>query len=189
MYTIIKDPHPPLNYKLGWAPPAHADPRNYRLNFDLEATPPPPKASVLAQLPACWDQGDIGSCTAHGTGATYWQIIQKEFEAKTAGITSPELMSLLFEYWNTRAAQGTTDSDSGGSVQGAFQALADCGICPATDWPYDTTKYAVKPPSQAFTDACLRGAGDGRCVKLCLGPGMPTGMTWPSLATWLHRWD
>ena len=152
MYTIIKEPHPELEYKLGWAPPATPDPRNYRLDFDPAAAAPPPKASVLAQLPSCWNQGQLGSCTSFGTNATRWQIIQKEFEAKSPGISAPELMSFLFEYWNTRADQGTTDYDSGGSVQGAFKAMSKYGVCPDKDWPYDISQYKVKPPDIAFAD-------------------------------------
>src|SRR5580704_14253295 len=63
------------------------------------------------------------------------------------------LLSRLFEYYSTRQAEGSVDTDSGGTVRDAIKALAQLGCPPETDWPYDVTRFAEQPPAQSYVDA------------------------------------
>ena len=154
-HIIIPEPSR-SEHMYGWSPPATPDPRNYKLLFEKDeekAAPPPPAASVEKYLPACWDQSDLGACSAFSSLAAYWQLIAKEFEAKAAGVLAPELMSFLFQYLNTRKILGSQFVDSGATIEAAFKAMKKYGVCPDADWPYIISKFADEPPNKAYLDA------------------------------------
>ena len=106
----------------------------------------PPKVDLRAQCPGVYDQGQLGSCTANAIGAAleFDQIKQKE-QAFTP--------SRLFIYYNERAMEGTVNSDAGGQIRDGVKSVNQQGAPPETDWPYDITKFAEKPPQKAYDDA------------------------------------
>ena len=106
----------------------------------------PPKVDLSAQCPGVYDQGQLGSCTANAIGAAleFDQIKQKE-QAFTP--------SRLFIYYNERAMEGTVNSDAGGQIRDGVKSVNQQGAPPETDWPYDITKFAEKPPQKAYDDA------------------------------------
>ena len=106
----------------------------------------PPKVDLRAQCPGVYDQGQLGSCTANAIGAAleFDQIKQKE-QAFTP--------SRLFIYYNERAMEGTVNSDAGGQIRNGVKSVNQQGAPPETDWPYDITKFAEKPPQKAYDDA------------------------------------
>ena len=106
----------------------------------------PPKVDLRAQCPGVYDQGQLGSCTANAIGAAleFDQIKQKE-QAFTP--------SRLFNYYNERAMEGTVNSDAGGQIRDGVKSVNQQGAPPETDWPYDITKFAEKPPQKAYDDA------------------------------------
>lgn len=92
-----------------------------------------------------WDQSQIGSCTAHGTGMCY--VACGHHQGFT--VSDP---SRLFLYYNARAREGTTRSDSGATCRDATAAVAQFGAPAEALWPYDIAKFARKPPVKAFTE-------------------------------------
>lgn len=100
-------------------------------------------------LPGIWDQGQLGSCTAHGSGAGL------EYDVAKQGGTVGQTPSRLFLYFNARSLEGTTSSDSGASVADALKSTNKWGAPPESDWAYDISKFADKPPAQAYTDGVL----------------------------------
>ena len=106
----------------------------------------PLKVDLRAQCPGVYDQGQLGSCTANAIGAAleFDQIKQKE-QAFTP--------SRLFIYYNERAMEGTVSSDAGGQIRDGVKSVNQQGAPPETDWPYDITKFAEKPPQKAYDDA------------------------------------
>lgn len=62
-------------------------------------------------------------------------------------------MSRLTHYYLTREIEGTTREDSGATIRDTAKAGAQYGVCDEKLWPYDTTKFATKPPAAALT-AC-----------------------------------
>ncbi len=102
-----------------------------------------------AQFPPMWDQGQLGSCQSHAIDAIDAYIKKYAFTP-----------SHLYEYYNTRAVmaaayndQSILAQDSGGDLRSTCQALAANGVCDAAVWPYDTAKFADKPPQAAYDNA------------------------------------
>lgn len=114
-------------------------------------------AKVLAKLPARVDlreecspvleQGDLGTCTACALASAH-----RFCQRRQPGGTEFD-PSRLFLYWNTRALDGTTASDAGGTFRNGFKTLAAQGVCPETIWPYDPRKVARKPVAAAYREA------------------------------------
>lgn len=134
----------------GWIPdkPDHRD-YYYHLNEKIYvASALPAKKDLWDQgiCPPIWDQEQLGSCTAHGSLRAFLT------EAKRQGESVP-MLSRLMQYYDTRVLEGTTSSDAGGSVRDAIKVLNSYGCAPETDWPYNISQFAVKPPDSAYADA------------------------------------
>jgi len=131
--------------RYGWRPD-HPDMRDY-----LAAVEPlktlPPEASLRDQMPAIYDQGQLGSCTANSIGAIL------EFNELKQGEKDATTPSRLFIYYNERTMEGTVDQDSGAEIRDGIKSVAQLGAPPETDWPYDVSQFAVQPPPNAYTDA------------------------------------
>ncbi|MBV9653732.1 MAG: C1 family peptidase [Acetobacteraceae bacterium] len=94
-----------------------------------------------------YDQGQLGSCTGNAIagGIQFDRIKAKQ---------SPDFVpSRLFIYYNERSIEHTVESDSGAMIRDGIKSVASVGACPETDWAYDPTKFAQKPPARAYTDA------------------------------------
>jgi len=118
------------------------------------------------------DQGQLGSCTSFATGAAI------RYARKKQGL-SDFVTSHLFLYYNSRS-KSTKTVDAGATIRDAIKAAAKQGDCAETDWPYDISKFASKPPVQAYQDALkdraisyLSVAQDGTQMKNCLAQGWP----------------
>lgn len=123
-------------------------------------------------LPGVWDQGQLGSCTAHGALAAFL------FAAAKAGVSDP-MLSRLMVYYRARQLEGTTDLDAGAQIRDAIKACA-AGVAPETDWPYEISRYAEAPPTQADLDAIENRATEylsvgrwGPAIQACLEDGYP----------------
>ncbi len=103
----------------------------------------PPKVDLRPECPEVYDQGQLGSCTANAIGAAleFDQMKQKE-QAFTP--------SRLFIYYNERDIEGTVSSDSGAQIRDGVKSVNQQGAPPETDWAYDISKFADKPPQQAY---------------------------------------
>ncbi len=106
----------------------------------------PPAFSLRQYDPGVDDQGQIGSCTAFGSGNAHELTQQKQ------GLTLMRGSKLAQYYW-TRQIEGTTAWDSGAYVRDAIKALANTGYAPVADWPYNVQYFSVQPASKAFLDA------------------------------------
>lgn len=133
--------HAPDERVYGWKPDT-LDVRDYQAaTAPSSRMPRSVDLSTDKRMREIWDQLQLGSCTAHGTlGAVLF-----------AAPADTPMLSRLQLYWNTRAAEGTTKTDAGGSVRDAIKATL-LGIAPETDWPYDIAKFATKPPAKAVAD-------------------------------------
>jgi C1A family cysteine protease len=160
--------------RYGWVPdlPDHRD--------HLYAAPPqflaalPPSVDLRAQCPPVYDQGQLGSCTANAIGAA---IQFEQMKQKQKAFTP----SRLFIYYNERVMEGTVDSDSGAQIRDGIKSVGSIGACPETEWPYDITKFQIKPPDPpCYKDAALgkvvqyqRVAQTPNQMKGCLASGYP----------------
>ncbi len=165
-----------MAYKIkryGWTPdlPDHRD--------HLYAAPTailkklPTQVDLSKQCPAVYDQGELGSCTANAIAAAI------EFDRMKQHL--PDFVpSRLFIYYNERVMEGTVNSDSGAQIRDGIKSVAQQGACPEKEWPYDISKFAVKPPAQSYQDALkdravsyTRLSHNLTQMKGCLADGYP----------------
>ncbi len=107
----------------------------------------PAEVDLRAKMPPIYNQGELGSCVANAVGAAveYDQEVEHP-----ANVFQP---SRLFIYYNARALEGTTSSDSGCQMRDGVKTVVHQGTCPEKEWPYDIAEFAVKPPAKCYTDA------------------------------------
>lgn len=139
--------------------------------------------SIRADLPSvvdmrsdwgeCYWQGSLNSCTANAcVGAI-------RFLTKRMGMEVFE-GSRLFNYYCARALWWDVNNDSGAHMSATFLALQCFGLCKESTWSYDTSKFAIKPPPEAYTEADLRDVqylhmdpNNLQALKQCLADGFP----------------
>jgi len=133
----------------------------------------PTAVDLRAQCPAVYDQGQLGSCTGNAIAGCF------EFERLKQGL-SDFVPSRLFIYYNERVIEHTVNSDAGAEIRDGIKVVAKQGVPPETDWPYDITKFAEKPPAKAYTDAAKHQVTSYHRVnrvlnqfKGCLASGYP----------------
>jgi len=92
------------------------------------------------------DQENLQSCVADSTTSALEILLAVEgYE--------PIQLSRLLTYWNARMLTNDTDKDEGTYIRNAFQSLSSLGVCPETEWPYDTKKVFAQPPITAYQSA------------------------------------
>ena len=121
----------------------------------------------------CYDQLQLGSCTAQG-----W-IFEYVFDMGKQGEKQVDMSRLAF-YYCERKILGTTDSDSGAQISTGAQVMLDNGVCLESLWPYDISKYTENPPENCWADMQLhkgikveRVKKTIRDLKQCLIDGYP----------------
>ncbi len=132
------------------------------------------KVDLSTKMSRVEDQGDLGSCVANASTTA------AEFLYKMASKKQPEL-SRLYVYYFARFLDGTPpEEDSGTYLRTAMKCLASYGACTEDIWPYDVTKYHLKPPQPAVADGQNRQilryyrTPTLAHIKLCLAEGFPT---------------
>lgn len=118
----------------------HRDLR-YRLRR-TDSTGLPPDF-ILKESRPILDQGDIGSCTAHGGERCINDLRIK------AGLPVVDYSRLAI-YYDTRSREDSVASDAGAEIRDVVKTLAKKGAILESDWPYDTTKFADEPPAAAY---------------------------------------
>ena len=134
----------------------------------------PPRVDLRAQCPPVYDQGALGSCTAHAiAGALQFdESKQQEADAFTP--------SRLFIYYNERVIEGTVDEDSGAMLRDGIKSVAKQGAPHERLWPYVIAKFRTKPVPPAYKDAAKHQAllyqrvpRSLEQIKGCLAGGYP----------------
>jgi C1A family cysteine protease len=162
-------------HHMGWKPdrPDHQDHLYAHRNYLREAAPALPKSVDLRDhCSPIHNQGQLGSCTGEAVIADLEFIQNKQQETFTA-------LSPLFVYYNERAMEGTADEDSGAQIRDGIKSVVNLGACPESLWPYDISKFTVKPPKACYTDALNHQAlvyqrittGNLTQMKTCLAAG------------------
>lgn len=155
--------HPDIRDKVTrFAAPVHA-------HFTL-----PPHVDLRDKMPAVYDQGALGSCTANAIAAAI------EYERARQGSSDDFTPSRLFVYYNERVMEGTVASDAGAMIRNGIKSVARLGDCPEEQWPYDPDVFAEQPPQDVY-DAALhyrtvdywRVPRDINQMRGCLAAGFP----------------
>jgi len=135
----------------------------------------PPKVDLRSGFPPCYNQGELGSCTANAIAGALQFLETKE------GSPAPVMPSRLFIYFNERVLEGTVDSDSGAQIRDGIKSVVKRGFCAEELWPYDIGHFADKPPERCYRAALkdrvsqyLRLDHEGPMQLLtCLASGYP----------------
>src|SRR5579885_2624882 len=167
-------PMPRQIARYGWIPdePDHRD-YLYAVPPDVLATLPI-SADLRQQCPPVYDQGQLGSCTANAIAAAF------QFDELKQHLADEFMPSRLFIYYNERAMEGTVDSDAGARIRDGIKSIAQLGVCPESEWPYDPAQFATKPSTGCYEDALQNRAVQYRRVvqdlmqmKGCIASGFP----------------
>lgn len=141
----------------GWRP----DRPDFR---DLHYAPPaaltlslPPYTDQRENHPPIYDQGALGSCTFNA-GADIVEYLMRTGRVRdnTGVVFRP---SRLAGYYDERVLEGTVDWDSGAQIRDALKVIAKNGVGPEdqpdnpANWPYDISKFKVRPPQAYYTEA------------------------------------
>ena len=106
----------------------------------------PRRADLRSQMPAVYNQGELGSCTANAIAGAmqFLDVVQQK---------AAEMPSRLFIYYNERALEGTVGQDAGAMIRDGIKTVAKDGVCPEDNWLYDITQFTVKPSDDCYTVA------------------------------------
>lgn len=122
--------------------------------------------------PPIYDQGQLGSCTGNGIAA------EVQFVRRKQGLKPDFIPSRLFIYYNERAMEGTINVDAGAMIRDGMKSVTSQGVCPESDWPYDTTQFTTRPSDVAYkvalhdrTLAYYRVTPTEHYLKNCLALG------------------
>lgn len=92
------------------------------------------------------DQGEIGGCVGNAVVGALELIENRD------GHPYVEL-SRMFIYYNSRLMHNDQNNDSGTYIRIAMGTLSSLGTCAETKWPYDPSKYNVRPTWGSYREA------------------------------------
>jgi len=136
--VIIK----PAGKRYGWTPDM-PDQRDHQYVPTIQTIPQ--VVDLRSSLPAPYDQGQLGSCTANAIAGAL------QFDQAKQKLTSV-MPSRLFIYYNERVLEHTVNSDAGAMIRDGIKSVATIGVCSETLWTYDINKFAKKPPDTCYQD-------------------------------------
>lgn len=117
-------------------------------HLPLMAAPILPEVDLRSKWPKPYDQGPLGSCTGNGLGGAAHYALQQ-----AGAVDAKWLPSRLFIYYNERAREGTIDSDSGAAISDGVRVLQHSGVPDEKLWPYDVSRFRIRPSATAYTQA------------------------------------
>lgn len=130
--------------------PHTQDPRDYRVRVPRRYT------SAYVDLSLAFtsvrDQLNLGACVSFGT------LAAAEFAMLKAGADAPNLSELFLYYAARQRAGYPVTEDTGLEIRDGFASLRNDGAPAEQEWPYDTGRFAQRPPDAAYTDAQLHEA-------------------------------
>src|SRR5665213_4083788 len=93
---------------------------------------------LVATTVLVFDQKTLSDCVSNSTCAALQILNEKE----TGKIVE---LSRLFNYYNARNEDGTTNVDGGTYIHFAYNSLKLLGVAEESLWPYDESKVNVQP--------------------------------------------
>lgn len=132
--------------KYGWKPESD-DSKETNLLYALpKAGRVFPPELIIPNVADALNQTVLGSCTAHG-------IIGNYLTGEKKNKIPFWLPSTLGLYFDEREREGTVREDAGAIIKDGIIVANTIGLAPATIWPYNTDKFAEKPPPEYYAAA------------------------------------
>lgn len=168
--------HP--HHMQGWKRDAE-DPRDLKISAHdghrLLTAPAalPSKVDLRAKESPIRDQGQLGSCTAHGVSAPV-EMNELQYDSHVL-----KQMSTLFQYQVSLIDQGVFPQDNGDSIRGAVKSLVKHGALLENEYPYIINNLPKKPSAKLQKTAATRKVasyhriadGDLHTMKAVLASG------------------
>lgn len=104
----------------------------------------PPQTDVRTDCSPVANQGKLGSCTAFASIKGFREFLLNHDH------TGFVQLSPLFMYYEARWDK---ERDSGATLTDCMDVLDTTGVAPEASWPYDITKFALKPSAASYTQA------------------------------------
>ena len=92
-------------------------------------------------------QSNLGSCASQAIVGAYELIVKRDYPESYVDL------SPLFLYYNARLQDSTVNEDIGAYPRDALRAAKQYGICTEELWPYDVSKFKVRPTDECYVDA------------------------------------
>lgn len=107
-----------------------------------------PEVDPRKRLPAIYDQGQLGSCTANATATAF------RYDAMLDSKDPGDLSRLWIYYQERKLENDLGKGDTGAMGSDAFKVAQHTGVCKEADWPYtDNQSVALgDPPAGATGD-------------------------------------
>jgi len=133
------------NFK-GWVRDSYDDRDYHHVVSMQELQALPPLVDLRSTCPAVRDQGQLGSCTGFAiTGMLRFNQMKESL---------PDYpYSELFLYYAEREMEGDPGQDNGAQIRDGMKVAAKTGVCSESLWPYDISKFAIRPPDSAYQAA------------------------------------
>ena len=134
----------PVHKKYGWKPDL-PDHRDQKICFTENHTSD--IVDLRKKCPPIYNQGTLGSCTANAIGFAY------QFDESKQNSENIFIPSRLFIYYNEREMEGTVNIDNGAAIRDGIKCINKIGVCDEIDWPYDISKFNMKPPANLYNES------------------------------------
>jgi len=138
--------------------------------------PVPARLPTSADLrPLCSpveNQGQLGSCTGNAIAGAV-ELLERKNKVRFVNV------SRLFIYYNERAIEHTTKSDSGAMIRDGIKTVVKQGVCSERKWPYVVSRFAVKPTALCYKEALQHQVTSYQRIlsvdemRACLAQGFP----------------
>ena len=123
------------------------DTRDYIYSLEPRAVIPS-KVDLRPYASTIEDQSIIGSCVGNAVAGAIELVDRKNSKLLE--------VSRLFIYYQARVYEGSINYDNGAYIRDGFKAVNQYGAPLESIWPYDVTKWSVRPTTAAYTDAAKR---------------------------------
>jgi C1A family cysteine protease len=111
------------------------------------------KVDLRSLMPAVYDQGNLGSCTANAVAGLVHYLFGKEYGSiSNPGVFQPSRLQI---YYGERALEGTIGTDSGAAVADGIKVVFKTGVCREALHPYNVKQFTKAPSVAALKDAAL----------------------------------
>lgn len=143
------------------------------LVFKYKAVRLPPAVDLRKWCPPVLDQGELGSCVAHGVLAALRFLNIKQGKEDTP-------YSRLALYYQARVEEGTVSEDSGVEIRTGIKCVNKNGAAKESIWEYNPTRFDEEPPNSVYDDGVFHRAlkyqrvpVNATSVKTVLASGLP----------------
>lgn len=132
-------------FGMGWKKQPFDD-RDLKYSTSVPMKGLPPEKDLENLAPAVFNQGQLGACTGHGIKGCIMLGLKK---ARLPTLDPSRLMIYFLE----REMEGSIPDDAGAIIRDGIKACNRTGIAPEDLWPYDISRFAMRPPYEAYEAA------------------------------------